>query len=321
MMNMTRGEFLSALGSGSAVAAVAGCVVVPGGVESHPKIALQLYSIHKYIANTKRAGGGVDLAKVLERVSAIGYEGVEFAGHYDLPAKDIRSALNDAGLVACGAHVGLDDLSPEKLGATCEDNLLCGNNLLICPGGKTRPDGLDRWTGWNNVTTLMTAEQEEYVKWLCDYYNDAAAKAAKYGCRVGLHNHTWEFAALFRDGTTYWDYFFSHTGPDVCMEQDVGWTTCVGCDPLEQFEKYPFRSPTIHAKENGVGCPDFEGILGRPGFTRDGEPVRGVDWDGLIPATRRNGTRWFVVECEAHFDDLTAILHSCDFLRMKGLGS
>ncbi len=101
------------------------------------------------------------------------------------------------------------------------------------------------------------------------------------------------------------------------MEQDVGWTTCADRDPCEEFLKYPGRSPLIHAKENGmgVGVSSFDGILGRPG--KPG--AKPVDWDTLVPAAVDNGTEWFVVECERHFDDLSAVTPSYGFLRSKGL--
>ena len=119
------------------------------------------------------------------------------------------------------------------------------------------------------------------------------------------------------DGTSFWDYFFSNTSQDVCMEQDVGWSTCAGVDPKAEFRKYPHRSPTLHAKENGMGknVKEFDAILGQPGKP-DAVPV---DWDGLIPAADEAGVEWWVVECERHFEDLSAITPSYAFLKAKGL--
>ena len=89
------------------------------------------------------------------------------------------------------------------------------------------------------------------------------------GCKIGLHNHTWEHGVKMLDGTSFWDYFFTNTSKDVCMEQDVGWTTCAGdqfpgVTAVSQYKKYPGRSPTLHAKENGMGkgVKKFDAILG-----------------------------------------------------------
>ena len=127
----------------------------------------------------------------------------------------------------------------------------------------------------------------------------------------------WEFKLKDENGVTFWDHFFANTKESVLMEQDVGWTTCAGHDPCHEFVKYPHRSPTLHAKENGMGkdVKEFDGILGRPG--RPG--AKPVDWGRLIPVAEKNGTEWWVVECERHFDDLSAVTPSYAFLKSKGL--
>ena len=102
------------------------------------------------------------------------------------------------------------------------------------------------------------------------------------------------------------------------MEQDVGWTTCAGADPCEQYTKYPGRSPTLHAKENGMGkgVKKFDAILGQPG-----QPgAKGVEWDRLFKATDKDGVKWYVVECERHAGSLAAVKPSFEFLKSKGRG-
>ena len=308
-MSLSRRSFLGAMGlAGAAVA-------MPGFAQCCPcrkmgKLAVQLYSIRSYIGGKKdkKTGQelvkGVGLAQALKDVSALGYRGVEFAGYYGNDAKTLKAMLDDAGLVACGTHVGRMEFSPAKVAQTCEFNRGFGNNLIICPGGGNFPG-----KGEN---------LDDFLKRLVDFYNVAAENAAVYGCKVGLHNHTGEFNLKMKDGTSYWDYFFRNTSPNVCMEQDVGWTTCAGADPKEQYRKYPHRSPTLHAKENGMGkgVTKFDAILGQPG-----QPgATPVDWDGLFPVTDADGVEWYVVECERHDDTLDAIRPSIEFLKSKGRG-
>ena len=78
-----------------------------------PKIALQLYSLHKY---TDSAG----LARTLADAAKIGYRGVEFAGYRGHSAAEIRTMLDDNGLAACGTHVGRDALAGDELARSCE---------------------------------------------------------------------------------------------------------------------------------------------------------------------------------------------------------
>ena len=298
-MNMTRRGFLGSLAAAGAAAAFAdGCCTLAGCKKG--QVALQLYSLHRYIPK-------VGIEKALEEVAKIGYKGVEFAGYYGKKPAELKKMLDANGLVGCGTHVGRDAFSPANVKATCEFNLGFGNTTIICPGGGNFPK-----KGEN---------LDDFMKKLVDYYNKAAEDAAKFGCKIGLHNHTGEFDLKMKDGTTYWDYFFSNTHPNVCMEQDVGWTTCAGYDPCEQYKKYPHRAPTLHAKENGMGAgvKKFDAILGQPGRNEKGEVcAKGVDWDKLAVAADADGVKWWVVECERHFDSLDAVTPSFAFLKSKG---
>ena len=315
-MNITRRNFLGASALAGAAFLAPGCCSSCCGTR-YGKVALQLYSLKDYIGGDKKLKTkGVGLEKGLADVRAIGFEGVEFAGYYGFKPCELKKMLADNGLKVCGTHVSNDQygfdvkkgtFNPDVLKKTCAFETGYGNTLIICPGGGNFPK-----KGEN---------LDDFLKMLVDYYNTAAEEAAKYGCKIGLHNHTGEFTLKMKDGTTYWDYFFSNTHKNVCMEQDVGWTTCAGHDPCEQYRKYPHRSPTLHAKENGMGgdVKQFDGILGQPGRDANGKVcAKGVDWDKLAVAADADGVKWWVVECERHFDTLEAITPSFAFLKSKG---
>lgn len=272
-----------------------------------PGLALQLYSIRDYIDR-------VGLAKALLDVSELGYRGVEFAGYYEKSARDLKAMLADAGLVPVGTHVTRQDFTNKNYERNVEFELAYGNTLMISPIGGNIPVKYELIQSEERVN--LNAKQEDSAKRIVDLYNQAAEKCGRLGMRIGLHNHRWEHRLVFRDGTTFWDYFFSHTDPRVQMEQDVGWSACAGVDPIAQYTKYPHRSATLHAKENGGLHPvRFEGILGQCG-----EAVpKGVDWDGVIAAAKSDGVDWMVVECEYHTDDFQAIGPSAEFLKAKGV--
>ena len=269
---------------------------------------------------------GVGLEKGLADVRAIGFEGVEFAGYYGFKPCELKKMLADNGLKVCGTHVSNDQygfdvkkgtFNPDVLKKTCEFETAYGNTLIICPGGGNIPPGASWSTGRGGEPCKPTKEIDEFTKKLVELYNKAAVVAKEMGCKIGLHNHTWEHAIKMTDGTSFWDYFFTNTCNDVCMEQDVGWSTCAGVDCCEQYVKYPFRSPTLHAKENGMGknVKEFDAILGQPGKP-DATPV---PWDRLFVASDKNKVEWYVVECERHFDDPNgAVKPSFQFLRSKG---
>ena len=311
-MNITRRNFLGASALAGAAFLAPGCCSSCCGTR-YGKVALQLYSLKDYIGgDKKRKTKGVGLEKGLADVRAIGFEGVEFAGYYGFKPCELKKMLADNGLKVCGTHVSNDQygfdvkkgtFNPDVLKKTCAFETGYGNTLIICPGG--------------GEPCKPSKEIDEFTKKLVELYNKAAVVAKTMGCKIGLHNHTWEHGIKMMDGTSFWDYFFTNTCQDVCMEQDVGWSTCAGVDCCEQYVKYPFRSPTLHAKENGMGkdVKTFDAILGQPG--KPGATP--VPWDRLFVASDKNKVEWYVVECERHFDDPNgAVKPSFQFLRSKG---
>ena len=296
-MKTSRREFIGGLSAGAAFAAMPS-FAAELKAERKCRIGVQRWSLNGYVPK-------VGFAKAMEELAKIGYEGVEFYSYYKLPAKEIKKILDDNGLVACGTHVGRWDFDPANYEKTCEFCRECGITALTCPrpGNYPPPKG----------TTL-----DDWMKTLCEKYNVAAENCAKYGCTVGLHNHMNEFKMKLSDGTLFWDAFFKGTDSRVQMQQDVGWTVAAGFDPCEQYEKYPHRSYSLHAKENGEGknVKKFTGILGRPG---EGDPgAKGVDWDRLFKATDADGVKWYIVECERSWGSLDAVKPSFEFLRSKG---
>ena len=326
-MTITRRNFLGASALAGAAFLAPGCCSCCGE-KKVGKLALQLYSLKDYIGGNKKTGlAGVGLEKALAKVAELGFKGVEFAGYYGKKPCELKKMLADNGLAVAGTHVannmyGFDmkkfSYDPEVLKRTADFELGYGNTLVICPGGGNFPPGCSWSTGKGGEAAKPSQAIDDFTKKLVELYNKAAVVAKEMGCKIGLHNHTWEHAIFMQNGVSFWDYFFSNTDKAVCMEQDVGWTTCAGEDPCEQYRKYPHRSPTLHAKENGMGkgVTKFDAILGQPG-----QPgATPVAWDRLFPVTDADGVEWYVVECERHDDTLDAIRPSIEFLKSKGRG-
>ena len=333
-MTITRRNFLGASALAGAAFLAPGCCSCCGGEKKVGKLALQLYSLKDYIGGNKKTGlAGVGLEKALAKVAELGFKGVEFAGYYGKKPCELKKMLADNGLAVAGTHVannmyGFDmkkfSYDPEVLKRTADFELGYGNTLVICPGGGNFPPGCSWSTGKGGEAAKPSQAIDDFTKKLVELYNKAAADATKLGIKIGLHNHTWEHAIFMQNGVSFWDYFFSKTDKAVCMEQEVGWTTCAGdfskgVTPMAQYAKYPHRSPTLHAKENGMGkeVKEFDAILGQPG--KPGATP--VDWDAIAVAADKDGVEWWVVECERHFDDPNgAVKPSIEFLKSKGRG-
>ena len=71
-------------------------------MSKHLSPAYQLYSAREDASN--------DLEGVLDQLSRMGYEGVEFAGFFEKTAKEVRKLLKHAGLKAVSSHVPLQQI-------------------------------------------------------------------------------------------------------------------------------------------------------------------------------------------------------------------
>jgi sugar phosphate isomerase/epimerase len=233
-------------------------------------IAVQLYSV--------RGDCQKDFDAALEQVAAMGFEGVEFAGYYTYAtrAPELRKRLDALKLKAAGTHIGLETLQGDAVQSTIEFHQALGCRFLIVPGNAAFTD-------------------PEKSKALAETFNKLAATLKPLGMACGYHNHMAEFR---KDGdTTYWDLFAARTSSDVILQQDCGWTTAAGFDPVAYVKKYPGRTRTVHFKP--FARPADAGrkaILGQDS----------VDWAAVYAAcAAAGGTQWVVVEQEFYPDGKT----------------
>jgi sugar phosphate isomerase/epimerase len=185
-------------------------------------LGLQLYTVREECKK--------DFAGTIAKVAKMGYNGVEFAGFYDKPAKDVRKMLDDNGLLCFGSHTAIDLLSNEKLAATMEYNKTIGNKFVIVPY-------LERKQLTTKAAWLEKAKT----------FNELADKTRAEGVHIGYHAHQGDFEKI--DGETPWDILFGNTPKEICMQLDTGNCMQGGGDPVAILKKYPGRSLTIHLKE------------------------------------------------------------------------
>jgi len=269
---------LSALGLAGASLGLAGCATGGACCTKKKKIGvgLELYSVR----NECKA----DFPGTLAQVAKIGYRGVEFAGYWGRPAKEIRAMLDDNGLVACGSHTPIEDFQPAKIDATIEFNQIIGNKFIICPYmvGKTRADWLAH----------------------AQMFNGLADKLAPLGLYTGYHAHKHDFELI--EGQSAWDIFFGNTKKEVIMQLDTSNCRDGGADPVEVLNRYPGRVRSIHIKPNGGGP---EAVIGEDK----------VNWAGVFEfCETRGNTEWYVVEHETSKVPLETVARM--FEKLKALG-
>ena len=236
-----------------------------------PQISVQLWSVKDEVK--------ADFKGALAQLANMGFTGVEFAnefGEFAGDARAVKQVLDDLNLKGSGAHVSFEQLNDENFDDTIAFYQILGVDMLI--------------VGWDE-----RAWHPEGIKEVVALLNKLEKKLTPLGMKTGFHNHDHEFNEY--KGITYWDYLAKNTSENVILQQDVGWTTYAGKDPIDYVKRYPGRTLTTHYK---VKLP--EGV-------KDKLPLIGkdtIDWLNLSKANMEvGGTLWFVVEQEEYPNGLT----------------
>ena len=274
----SRREFLRAFGATAALAA-AGCRCPFSGC-GKPKVAAQLYSIHRIFWKKPEW--------CLAGLRAAGFDGVEFAGYDGHTAKEIRRYLDDAGMRGMGTHVnGFVDLKGDGLWKTLD---FCAE------------------AGFESVTTphAICKTEAEYRQFGRDM-SKAAETAVSYGIKVGIHTTYDHFKVKF-NGVTAWDTIFAEASPLLQQQVDTSNSFhVIGNDLLPLLRKYRGRHFSVHLKEN---VPSATATLGeRP---KDGGPL--VPWDEVFDCLSGEEVAWYVIEAEAIPDSLKPLSESRRFI-------
>lgn len=247
-------------------------------MEKRP-IAYQLYSAREEAAQ--------DLAHVLSTLSALGYEGVEFAGFYGMSADDIRALLNRYRLKAVSSHVPLKDIEEDALAVIAYHKAIgCPYIAIPYLSEESRP-GRPGFAGVLNTIYRF------------------AALAKANSLQVLYHNHDFEFTKL--SGLYALDFLYEAIPQDLLQtELDVCWVKYAGEDPCAYIRKYAGRCPIVHLKDY-VGRKTDDAapyaLMGIEEKAADRQAFeflplgRGCqDMASIVSSAVESGTEWFVVE-------------------------
>jgi sugar phosphate isomerase/epimerase len=177
---------------------------------------IQLYSVRDLAEK--------DFAAALEAVAKMGYTHVEFAGFFDIPAREVKAMLDNNGLKVSGTHALLSELDGD-FGALVDYHHTIGNTNYVCGIRKFDPERLA-----TSVESL-----NKYQRML-----------ATEGIRLGLHNHDKEFR-LNEAGQLPVQVLWDNT--DIVFEVDTYWVYIAGKDPVKVIEEMKSRVPMIHLKD------------------------------------------------------------------------
>ena len=265
-------------------------------------VAVQVYSV--------RDDAKEDLRATLEKIKAIGYDGVEFAGLYGNKPEDIKKMCEEIGLVPVSAHVPYLDMvaNPDIL----KDYATIGCKYVAVPYlvAENRPGTPDFPNVIKNIAKI-------------------GEKANELGITLLYHNHDFEFIKL--DGKYALDILYEEVSADLLKtELDVCWVNVGGEVPADYIRKYAGRCPVVHLKDFvGTKSESMYELIGikstapvRPSdfeFRPVGSGVQ--DFPSILKAAEESGAEWVVVEQDKATMGLTpmeSITKSKEYLTTLG---
>lgn len=235
---------------------------------SKPQVGIQLYSL--------RDRSQKDFLGTIREVADIGYKNVEFAGYYGHSAAEVRKVLNDTGVNAPSAHIGLTVNDPaiwDNLKKQIEFAQELGLKKFVVP-----------------AYPLPETPMLDDVAKFADTIAQAATIVTEAGLAFGYHNHAFEFKLV--DGKFVIDHLFDRVPANLLFaEFDLGWVKVGGQDPAAYVRKYAGRVPLVHAKDFKADGSDAE--IGKGA----------VDWDSALAACVEVGVEYVIVEQEGYEDN------------------
>lgn len=268
-------------------------------------VALQVYSIREEAAK--------DFKKAMKAVKEIGYDGVELAGLYGIPAAEIKKVLDEVGLIPVSAHVSELMNGGAELSDVLNDYLTIGVKYIAVPylGEGMRPGD----AGFDEVLKKI---------------ENIGIETRKKGLTLLYHNHDFEFIKL-PDGTYGLDYMYANTSPDnLKTELDTCWVNVGGENPSEYIRKYTGRAPVVHLKDfEGSKSEQMYELIGIKSEKKEGvkntfrfRPVGygKQDFPSILAASVDAGAEWVVVEQDQWYDTpaLECAKMSRDYLKSLG---
>jgi sugar phosphate isomerase/epimerase len=285
----SRRKFLGLLAAGVAASAVtpeASLRQAEIKTSLNGPVGLQLWSLRDYLPK--------DLPGTLAKVRAMGFREVEGAGLWKHTAKELRSAMDAAGLRCQSAHMSFERLRDDSSGAFEEAQTL-GASWVVCPW-------IPQDTPFTRDVALKSAEA----------FNAYATAAQQAGLQFAYHCHGYEFVSS-NEGTLF-DTLAGATDPSRVMFQiDVFHTLFGGADPVALIDRYAKRVASLHLKDLKKGIPIKAGTaIGKP----DMDVPLGtgqVDMPAVLRAAAKAGTKLYYVEDESA-DPLGHIPQSLKYL-------
>jgi sugar phosphate isomerase/epimerase len=287
MKKLSRREFLgkSALGIGSAVLASHLPTDLHAAVASgslNMPIGFQTWTVRGPL--TKDFPGTLKMMadmgyQSLEMCSPKGYMFAGFGALADMPAKEMKQIINDAGLICESSHYVFNELKQnldERIEFALESDQ---KQMILSSFGLPQDATLDDW------------------RKAADELNKIGMKVKESGLQMGFHNHHMEFAKI--DDQLIYDVLLDQFDPEYIKMQFQVAVINIGYKAADYFRKYPGRFISAHladyAEDKKTQVPVGQGI---------------VDWKEFFDTVETGGLKNIFVEM-----DQEAFKESAEYLK------
>lgn len=250
---------------------------VSTGTNRLGSIGIQLYTVREEMKK--------DFEGTLEKIAALGYKEVEFAGYYDRTPDQVRAVLERNQLAAPATHISIEQLR-SNLPKTIAAAKTIGHQYIICP-----------WL--DDVERIFLDDYRKHAA----LFNRVGAACRKAGIQFAYHNHEFEFESF--DGQMPYDLLLKECDAElVKMELDLYWIARGGQDALAYFDNHPGRFPLVHVKD-----------LERGGIRAVEVGQGSLNFGAIFAQSEKAGIKHYFVEQDEPADALANIKTSIEYLR------
>jgi sugar phosphate isomerase/epimerase len=226
---------------------------------------VQLYSVRELAAQ--------NLSATLKRIRAVGYKQVEFFWQqYTVPAKQLRTMVQDAGLTSPS---GLFHFAELESHITYASDL--GLTYMVCP------EIPKQYTG-----------SPEAMQQAGEAFNRIGERVRSAGMHLAFHNANPEFAPFHH--SSLFAMLMKNTDPQLLgLEIDCYWAIQAGQNVLSMLNKYRGRVHLLHLKDRTASA--------RTSYIQEPPPGHFADvgsgtiaWRPILEQARAQGIHYFFVD-------------------------
>lgn len=300
---MNRRRFL-AYSSAATGAALLAPLAVRAATCTSPPPGVQLFTVRDALARDPRAAFAA-LRKIgIVEGELFGLSGGADAKLFGLAPRELKAALDDAGLRVPFSHIG-GELTDIAATATVAKTLGVSTVVVARPAEFNLQRG-----GSANEPVVNRAMLDALAAKLDRVGRDYR----EHGLVFGYHNHDVEFVRA--DGVIPYDYLMERTDPSlVKIELDLGWLAFSGIDPTAYLERHAGRVIACHLK-------DFDPRIATDVPQRKLVPPGAgtIDFARVLATLRKTGVAHGFIEVDVSDDPLAAVQSGHEHLERVGCG-